>query len=162
MKTLLLVRHAKSSWQEASLSDHDRPLNARGMRDAPRMGEYLARHYPAPEIIFSSTALRATTTAAIIADTFGASDRLVTRRQLYTFAARELLAFLRSVDNRYGYIMLAGHNPAITDLVNQLSAADIENVPTCGAAVLTVSYNDWSALDSSGAVLEAFVTPKTI
>ena len=162
MKTLLLVRHAKSSWQNAGLSDHDRPLNERGYRDAPRMGEFLAAHYPVPDIIYTSSALRARTTAEIIAEALGAGDRVIVTDALYTFSSREVLAFLASMDNRYNVIMLAGHNPAITDTLNILSDADIDNVPTCGVAILSVAYNDWGQVTDGGLELVAFVTPKTI
>jgi phosphohistidine phosphatase len=162
MKTLLLVRHAKSSWQDAALADHDRPLNARGLRDAPRIAAYLATHYPKPDIIYSSSALRATTTAQTIADAFGVRDRLVNDPALYTFSDMALLTFIRSLDRRYDFVMLSGHNPAITDLVNRLSGAGIENVPTCGVALLSVPCNEWDAIADASAELVDFVTPKTI
>ena len=159
MKRLVLVRHAKSSWDAPALDDAARPLNPRGLRDAPVMGRRIAAGGARPELIICSPAIRAKTTAALLArelDYAEADIRI--ENNLYCFDAGGLLEAIRRFDNSLQQILCVGHNPAITELVNRLCDVRIDNVPTCGVCSLQFETNDWD--DISTAVLTAFDYPK--
>jgi phosphohistidine phosphatase len=161
MKTLYLVRHAKSSWKDVNLPDHERPLNKRGEQDAPKMGKRLKRRRPKPEVIVTSPAVRAKRTAKILATEIGypKSDILVDEL-IYTADQEELVSVLRRLDNGIDCVMLVGHNPALTDLVNSLAQCEVANVPTCGLAVLGFRMDSWADIDHIRAKLLDFDYPK--
>lgn len=161
MKTLYLVRHAKSSWKDASLPDHDRPLNKRGEEDAPRMGKRLARRRPKPGLIISSSAVRAKTTAKLLATEIGyPKANIVVDKLIYEAELRDLVSIIRGLDNNVDCVMLVGHNPAFTLLVNSLAQCDIANVPTCGLAVLSFDMDSWNDIDRVSGELLDFDYPK--
>lgn len=161
MKTLYLVRHAKSSWNNANLSDHDRPLNDRGERDAPLMGKRLHKRKPQPTIIIASSAVRAETTAILLAEAIGFSiaDLKIDER-LYGAEAKDVVSIIRELDNAIDCAMLVGHNPTFTDLINTLSGSQIDNVPTCGMAVLRFPIDTWSKIGHVQGELLDFDYPK--
>jgi len=162
-KTLILVRHAKSSWKDTTLNDIQRPLNKRGNKDAPKMGQYMAEHKIQPEVIFSSPGLRALTTARLISvkiDIQPTDIKIVDR--IYTFDSKELLAVIKALKNKFDKVMIVGHNPAITELVNYLSGSKIDNVPTCGLAVLTFPIDSWKKVSKNKANLDSFDYPKKL
>ena len=146
MKTLVVIRHAKSSWNDASLADRDRPLNQRGERDAPEMGRRLAARGGAPDLVVSSPAVRAFTTARAIAEAVGYPvKRIVENERLYGADGAELLDAIRGLDERFQRVFLFSHNPGLTDLVNALSEeARIDNVPTCGVVEFQVHADRWA------------------
>jgi phosphohistidine phosphatase len=144
MKTLFLVRHAKSSRDDPALPDRERPLNDRGLRDAPRMGKRLAKRDVKPDLIVSSPALRALTTAQLIADEIGyACKRIVADDRLYASSPRDLLSVIRALDKKLERVMLFGHNPEFTDLAHELSA-EIGDMPTCAVAEFRFDTKAWS------------------
>lgn len=144
MKTLYLIRHAKSSWEYPELTDHDRPLNKRGKRDAPKMGKRLQKRAVMPDLIISSTANRALTTCEIIADTIGYSKaRIVADRNVYHAGCDTLLRVVNNVNDHFTSLMLVGHNPGFTDFANQLSGMGIGNLPTCGVFACSFSTESW-------------------
>jgi len=149
MKTLLVLRHAKSSWDDQSLDDHERPLNARGERDAPRMGR-LARKKRLPvELIISSDALRARVTAQAMADAIGYGGQILLDPRLYHASAADILAVLRSaVDNNVATVMIVGHNPGLEDLVARLTG-DPEGLPTAALAQIALPIDRWSDVTAS-------------
>ncbi len=161
MKTLYLVRHAKSSWNNANLSDHDRPLNDRGEQDAPRMGKRLRKRKPQPAIIISSSAVRAETTATLLAETIGypISDLIIDAR-LYGAEPNDVVSIIHELDDGIDCAMLVGHNPTFTELINTLSGSQIQNVPTCGMAVLKFQTNTWSKIGRDKGELLDFDYPK--
>lgn len=160
-KILVLVRHAKSSWEHSGLADYQRPLNLRGERDAPRMGQRLVKRNINLELIISSTAVRALTTAQTIAKKLNyALENIILDESIYGADPRELIDMLRVVDNRYNCIMLVGHNPGITELVYQLSGEDLGNVPTCGIATLSFDIQEWGGVKEGQAQLLDFDYPK--
>lgn len=162
-KTLILVRHAKSSWKDTSLKDIERPLNKRGNRDAVKMGKHMAEHNIIPQMIHSSSGLRALTTARLISVELNIEPNdIVVDDDIYTFSAEQLTKTVRSLNNRYKKVMVVGHNPAITDLVNYFTDAKIDNVPTCGLAVLDFPVNSWKKVDKHGAKLKRFDYPKKL
>ncbi len=147
MKRLTLLRHAKSSWDEAGLDDFDRPLNPRGRRDAPQMGRRLRETAQVPDLLISSPAVRAVTTARMAAREMGfPEERIIEDRSLYHASARELFAVVQSLETRAGHLMLVGHNPGLTDFASSLSDARIDNLPTASLFCVDLDIIDWDQL----------------
>ncbi len=143
MKKLILVRHAKSSWDDPTLSDQDRPLNDRGKRDAPKMGERLAKRGVAPDLILSSPAVRALTTAQIIAEKIGYDHKaIVADRRIYGAQISTLLYLIQELDDRHNQVMLFGHNPELSELAHRFSKT-IDDLPTCAVVELTFDVERW-------------------
>ena len=144
MKTLFLVRHAKSSRDDPSLPDRDRPLDDRGRQDAPKMGRRLAKRDVKPDLLLSSPALRALTTAQLIAEEIGYKRKnIVVDDRLYASSAGDLLAVIRALDKKLNRVMLFGHNPEFTDLAHRLSS-EIIDMPTCAVAEFDFDTKAWS------------------
>lgn len=161
MKIVTLLRHAKSSWKEPQLSDIERPLNKRGRRDAPLMGQRLARRDFKPELIISSPAVRAVTTAESIAAAIGFEVAQISiERRIYHASSDELLNILHSQDDRCDHVMLTGHNPGLTELVELLAQAGISNIPTCGIATLGFQVDHWRDMIAGDGELLAYDFPK--
>ena len=160
-KLLYLVRHAKSSWSDRSLSDRDRPLNKRGRRSAPDMGRRLAAQDHLPELIISSPAKRAFSTARKIARELGYDrSEIMKDESLYFSGTGAMLDLLESLDDSYQRVMIVGHNPAMTSLMNILSGSSIDNMPTCAVAVIEYPMASWSELRSAEGQLLAYDFPK--
>ena len=160
MKTLFLVRHAKSSWNEPGLPDKDRPLNDRGKRDAPKMGERLAKRNVKPDLILSSPARRALKTAQIIAKRldYRLEDILVDDR-LYAAEADDLLHVIRELGDKPKSVMLVGHNPELTELAHRLSNK-ITRMPTCAVAELMFDAKWWSSTGKDKPARVTLYTPR--
>ncbi len=156
MKTLLLARHAKSDWGDPRLSDHDRPLNARGQRDAPAMALRLLDDGVAIDRVVSSTALRARSTAAEHA----AAHRLelVEDSRLYAASARSILAVACALPEDCAIGMLVGHNPGMSDAVADLTGEFIE-MPTCAIAECAIDIDSWAELIEGSGRLVRMRTP---
>ena len=147
MKELILVRHAKSSWRDPSLDDHSRPLNKRGKRDAPEMGERLARRGCDPDLLMSSSADRALETAKAVAEKLGyPRERIRVEKRIYHARVDELLAAIRGVDASVKTLMMFGHNPGFTDLANLLGPRDLFNMPTCAVLHLRFDSDTWATV----------------
>ena len=160
-KLLYLVRHAKSSWSDPSLSDRDRPLNKRGRRSAPDMGRRLAAQDHLPDLIISSPAKRAYSTARKIARELGYDQSEIMKDEsLYFSGTGGMLEFLENLDDGYQKVMIVGHNPAMTSLMNILSGSFIDNMPTCAVAVIEYPMASWSELRSAEGQLLAYDFPK--
>ncbi len=160
-KILYLVRHAKSSWKDISLSDRDRPLNKRGRRSAPDMGSRMANQGHKPELIISSPANRALTTAGIIAKQLDIdAEDIVTDESLYFSGSAGMLSVLHGVDNRHQKVMMVGHNPAMTGLMNTLGNTSVINMPTCAIAVIGFDVASWADLHAANGELLGYDYPK--
>ena len=147
MLQLTLIRHAKSSWDNPALSDFDRPLNKRGMKNAPLMGKIISKRGLVFDRIVASPALRAITTAHLIAGKQGFPEQDIQQRdELYDASVDELLDCVHSLDNQYASIALVAHNPGLTSLCNYLSGESIANLPTCAVAVIEFDLDDWRAV----------------
>ena len=145
-RTLLLVRHAKSSWEEAGLPDRARPLAPRGLRDAPLMGGRLARAGVKPDLILSSPACRALSTARLIAGALGYPiSRIAVDDRLYVSDVDTLLEVAGEFADTLGCVMLVGHDPEFTALAHRFSSK-ITRMPTCAVACFTFDAPSWSAL----------------
>lgn len=145
MKKLMLVRHAKSDWGDALLPDHNRPLNQRGLNAAPLMGQRLLAKQFIPDRIVSSTAYRAEATAKLIAAELQCLDRIVSNTNIYEAGVDTLLQIVHELDDAYQQVMLVGHNPGLTMLVNELQDQRfIANMPTCAVAALSFEVKCWA------------------
>ncbi|MGH8457075.1 MAG: SixA phosphatase family protein [Stenotrophobium sp.] len=161
MRLLTLVRHAKSSWDDAKLSDFERPLNERGLRDAPVMAQWAARHLPASDRLISSPALRAITTARVFAQALGvAPAAILVQPRIYEASADTLLNLLRGFDDADGHVMLFGHNPGLSELALQLGRCDFSNLPTCGLAHFSLKVKNWGEVTADCGELRQYSFPK--
>jgi phosphohistidine phosphatase len=146
VKTLLLVRHAKSSRDDPTLPDEERPLNDRGMRDARTMGERLAKEGVKPNLILSSPAVRALATAALIAKKLDYKVKdIVVDERLYATAPDDLLEVIHELGDKPKRVMLLGHNPELTELAHRLSSK-ITNMSTCAVAEFSFDTKSWSTI----------------
>jgi len=166
MRRLLLLRHAKSSWDDASLPDHDRPLATRGHEAADRMAGYLRSNAPGVDLVLCSSALRTTETLQHVGRAFGNAETVV-EDGLYGASDEELLQRLRAVPNDMDGVAVIGHNPGVQDLATALAGGgdDLDRIrtkfPTGALAVLEFD-GAWAGLSERGASLVAFVTPKDL
>lgn len=174
MKYLTVIRHAKSSWAQAGLADHDRPLNERGLRAAPAVASFLHRTYfggggspaliPPPDRLVTSTAARAFGTAKILQDVAHmASDSLLLDSRLYLAEAPEILEVVRQFDETWKHAVLFGHNPGLHDFAERILArAHVPKMPTCTAVLLALPHAYWGLADWGEAQLIGYVTPKSL
>jgi phosphohistidine phosphatase len=151
MKTLYLVRHAKASRDDPKLADRDRPLNERGLRDAPAMAKRMAKKKVEGALLVSSPALRALTTAQLFADALGrARESIVIDERVYAASVDELLAVIHDLDDRHDSAMLFGHNPEFSELASRLAGKAVE-MPTCAVARFGFDVHDWAGIGSQAA-----------
>jgi len=145
MKTLLIMRHAKSSWSDSSLSDHERPLNKRGQHDAPIMGALLLDENLTPDLIMSSSARRAVETSEAVANASDYEGRIVVTRELYHADPDIYFSVVRDFGANNETLMIVGHNPGIEELIEQLSG-DWYRMPTAALAEMRLDLNTWRDL----------------
>jgi len=150
MKNLLILRHAKSSWNHPELSDHDRPLNKRGKHDAPRMGALIAELGLTPDAIYSSTARRARDTALIVAEACGFAGEIQFDRDLYHAGLETFSGIIRGLENEIDCVLLVGHNPDLEELVDWF-ADDAPWLPTAALVQIEFPIQIWSDLDQEPA-----------
>lgn len=144
-KTLLLVRHAKSSWDNFTLNDFERPLNERGKFDAPKMGKRLRKKGIKIDAFISSPAKRAKKTAEYFIEEFGGNkDEIIFVSSLYDASASDFSSSVKSIDDKYDSVAIFSHNPGITQFANELvSGADIDNMPTCSVFAVRADAGKW-------------------
>jgi phosphohistidine phosphatase len=160
MKMLFLVRHAKSSKDDPALPDKDRPLNDRGERDAPKMGERLAKREVKPDLILSSPAKRAFRTAQVIARKLNYKPQdIVLDERLYAAGADDLLNVIRELGSKPTTVMLFGHNPELTELAHRLSGT-ITHLPTSAVAEFSFDAKSWSTTGMDRPTSVVLHTPK--
>lgn len=147
MKTLILVRHAKSSWKH-NVIDHERPLNNRGKNDALMLSKHLKSKSLKIDLVLSSDALRAKTTAGIFMDNLNINQEIFSlNHNLYDFSGENLTQVIKECDDSINYLMLFGHNYAITSFVNTYGDKYIGNVPTCGVTIIEFKIDFWKNLN---------------
>ncbi len=163
MKTLTIVRHAKSSWKDASLTDRERPLNRRGERDAPIMGRRIKSHGIRPSLIISSPAVRAWTTAKVVAAEIDYPTEFLQREPgLYLASLDQLLDIIIAQDDSFNSLMLFGHNPGLTDLVNFVQPGLTHNLPTAGVVSVGLHQDDWNLYERPKTELLVHDWPKKL
>ena len=161
MKRLYLVRHAKSSWTDSNLSDHDRPLNKRGLRDAPTMAKRLLARGAPLDLIVTSSALRAVTTARAFAESFELDETLIhIEPRLYQAEPDEILEILHQLDDVWTAIMCVGHHPGMPELADLCCDNKIGHMPTCAIVTLEIDSDRWQDLRLAPKRLLDFNFPK--
>ncbi len=160
MKTLLMLRHGKSSWADADVSDHDRPLKKRGRRDAKRMGEEIRDRDLLPDLILSSTARRARTTAERAAKAAGCADRIVETRELYfTGVDHQLGTVAKHAGDEHQRVMIVGHNPTCEEMLEKLTGED-ERVTTANLICIDFDIESWQELPGARGELRFLLRPR--
>ena len=160
-KQLLLIRHAKSDWNNYELADFDRSLNKRGNANAPEMANRLVKKQIIPDIIISSPALRAITTAKYFAEVWCMDDaKIQQEKSIYEANVQALLKVVNQLDNQFDHVALFGHNPGLTDFTNYLSDANIYNMPTCSMVMIEFPVDNWSEISADTGKLAFFDYPK--
>lgn len=164
MKHIFFIRHAKSSWEDYRLDDHDRPLNKRGKRDAPNMARRLVGLDPAPQGILTSTAKRAKVTAKVFRDAFGLTrDEVIAKRCLYHAMPEAIEEEICCLPDEWETVLVFGHNPGYTYLANQLQHdRTIGNVPTCGIVGAKIDIDKWENFTLAAAIRTTFMYPKEV
>ena len=174
MKYLTVIRHAKSSWDQLGVPDHDRVLNARGQRAAPAVAAFLHRTYfggggdekllPSPDKLLSSTAVRAVSTAQIMRQALGLrADDLLLDSKLYLAAPPVILEAVRALDENWTHVCLFGHNPGLHEFADKILArANVSKMPTCTAVMLALPHAYWGLADWREAQLIGYITPKSL
>jgi phosphohistidine phosphatase len=161
LKTLYLMRHAKSDWANLNLSDHERPLNARGERDAPEMGRRLAEKKPRPEIIYASSAERVRATALHVAAAIGhPADDIVWRKDIYEGGVETVIQILGSTDDSIETAMLIGHNPTMSWCIANWSQGFGKHLPTAALACLRLDTQGWASISECSGELVDYDYPK--
>lgn len=159
MKHLYIMRHAKSSWDSPGLSDFERPLNPRGKRDAPHMGDFLAEHDFMPELIVSSPAQRAKTTAELVADAAAFGGEMWLDERIYMADGDTLLDVVYGLPDSFQRVLLVGHNPGFEELVEELCGG-LVRMPTATIACVHLDAPTWGEVEEG--VLQWLVTPKLL
>ncbi|MBU1659071.1 CHAD domain-containing protein [bacterium] len=159
MKKLYIIRHAKSSWKESSLDDFERPLNKRGKADAPLMGSKLKEKRVMPDLILSSPALRAKTTAEIITKKIEFEKEIVFDENIYESSVNELHKIVSEIDDENRVVFLFGHNPSLNELAQKYINLN-ENIPTCGIVEIEFDCDSWTDISAKNARLLSFDYPK--
>jgi len=161
MKTLCLVRHAKSSWKYPNLDDFERPLNKRGHKNAPFMGKILKKLKVAPDLIISSPANRAAMTTRIIAAALDYPlENIRFSEAIYEFSEKALINVVKQIDDAVNQAMVVGHNPAINGLANFIGDQPISNIPTCGVFCVELDISAWANINALCGKLKFFEYPK--
>lgn len=158
MKTLLVLRHAKSSWKDEGISDHDRPLNKRGKQDAPRMGQLIREEGLVPDLILTSSAKRALTTAQMAAEACGYEGEIQVSRDLYATGPEEFIEMLGALPDDVNTVLTVGHNPGLEELVEALTD-EAQGMPTAALAQIVLEIEHWSELsgESTGRLLNLWL-----
>jgi len=161
MKHLYLIRHAKSSWDNPGLTDAERPLNKRGKRDAPFMGEQLKVQEVMPDLIYASPARRAKETARIIAEAIGYPVQDIRlREEIYTSDLNLLLQVVQKTEDTIANLFLVGHNYVLTDLAESLTSEVLGNIPTCGIVCIAFNVTSWREVTGGRGEMLYFDYPK--
>ena len=161
MRSLTLMRHAKSNWSDPSLEDFDRPLNSRGQGDAPRMGRRLQNQRFRVDRMVSSPANRAHTTAKLLAKEIDyPSEEIILEPSIYEASSKTLIQVIRSFPDASKRILMIGHNPGFTDTVTRLTGNPFENLPTCGIVHLSFRPASWAQAENNCCDLVFFDYPK--
>ena len=163
MRTLYIIRHAKSSWDNPGLRDFNRPLNERGFREAPMMAQLLADQGIRPDLLVSSPAKRAITTALFFAEKFGIEENQVLREpDIYEAAPTDILRIISNLPDSAAVVCLFGHNPTFTEVANLFAENYIDNIPTCGIVQIESEAEHWNTLYEGNSRVKARFFPKEV
>jgi len=161
MKTLMLLRHAKSDWDDSSLADFDRPLAARGKRDAPRVGKSLRKRGVFPDLIISSPAVRAKTTIDAVTKSAKLGNEVQFDASIYGASSGELMRIIRRWRDDISCSLLVGHNPGFEELLYRLTGSR-DRMPTAALACIEFEIDSWEDIEEGKGRLAWLVTPKQL
>ncbi len=161
MKTLLLLRHAKSSWKDASLRDFDRPLNKRGLKAARLTGRFMRRQKMKPDLVLSSPAERARQTTALVLEASKSSVELRYDERIYEASAHVLLEVVSQIEDAADIVLLVGHNPGMEELLESLTG-EVRRMPTAALACIVLDLDKWSKVRERTGRCEWLVKPKEL
>ncbi|MDX2136128.1 MAG: histidine phosphatase family protein [Saprospiraceae bacterium] len=162
MRSLYLIRHAKSSWEHPGLRDFERPLNNRGLRDAPLMAALMKNLGVVPDLLISSPARRAWSTACIFAEAYGLPFSDIQQApDLYECRPQDVLKVVSGLPEAARVVLLFGHNPALTEFANRFTDDPIDNIPTCGVVRIDSVAPDWASFYDENARVAQTWFPKT-
>jgi phosphohistidine phosphatase len=161
MKTLFILRHAKSNWDNADLSDFDRPLNERGLKAAPLMGRVMKENKFQPDLILSSPARRAEQTADLVREAAGVESEIKFDKRIYEASPTRLLEVIAEQNGNVDSILLVGHNPGLEGLVRFLTG-ETHQLTTANLVVVDLQSNKWNELSSSSGNLRILIRPKDL
>ncbi len=163
MKTLIILRHGKSSWDEATLPDFERPLLARGKKRTQLIADHMKNNGVIPELIISSHAVRAFETAAIVAMNLNyAPESILKNEDLYFVSTEKYFETVYSAPEKFNSLMIVGHNPMITDFCNYFLSVKISNLPTSGLCVLKLQTDKWTEAAKCPCSTEMILFPKIL
>ena len=161
MKTLLLLRHAKSSWKDSDVRDFDRPLNQRGLKAAPAIGRLIKKRKLQPDLVLSSPAERARQTTQLVIEAAGLKTELRYDERIYEASVARLLEIVSELDDEAGFVMLVGHNPGFEELLEILTG-EAHNLPTAALAWIELNIEKWNKVRAGSGRLEWLVKPKKL
>ena len=161
MKTLYLLRHAKSSWDDLNLKDFDRPLNKRGLKAAPKIGAYLRKEKIRPDVILSSPAVRAKETTTMVSDATGLAGVVAFEERIYEASAQQLFEIVAGFDSRISTAMMVGHNPGFEELLAALTG-ESQPMPTAALACIELNIEKWSDVSAGSGKLKWLIKPKDL
>ena len=161
MRTLLLLRHAKSSWDDSSLRDFDRPLNKRGLKAAPLIGRFMLKRKIRPGLVISSPAKRAKKTAALVIKSAQLETKPRLDERIYEASAMQLLEVVSQIEDAAEEVMLVGHNPGLEELLLALTG-EVRRMPTAALARVALDIERWRDAQETGGQLEWLVKPKEL
>jgi phosphohistidine phosphatase len=161
MKRLYVLRHAKSSWDDASLADYERPLNERGLETAPFMGRLMRERGYLPDAVLSSPAKRARETARLASEAAGINLQILFDERIYEASPQTLVKVLSAVDDKAGSAMVVGHNPGMEGLI-RLLAGETAAMPTAALAIVDLDIENWSEIDHLSGKLVEVLRPKEV
>jgi phosphohistidine phosphatase len=162
MKTLLVMRHAKSDWRAVSGSDHERALARRGIKAARKIGRFLTDSGTIPDLVLSSTAVRALTTAELAGKAGDWGCKIISSRDLYASDPERVLEVIHGIDNGVDRLLIAGHEPTWSTLVTWLIGGGRVRMPTAAVACLDLPRGDWIDLAPATCEMRWFITPKML
>jgi phosphohistidine phosphatase len=163
MRTLYLIRHAKSNWDNPSIKDFDRPLSPRGLKDAAQMAELLHLQRIKPDLLVTSPALRAFSTARFFAAEFQlAEEALVKNPDIYEAAPATIVRIISQLPDEAHIVLLFGHNPTFTDIANLFARQYIDNIPTCGIVQIETTAESWNKLYEGNTKVKSCFFPKEL
>jgi len=161
MKKLYIIRHAKSSWEDHMLADHDRPLSNRGKKDLPRIANILKEKKVKPDLIITSSARRAIKTAEIFSSTLSyPSEKIEINSEIFEATTQSLINLINKLNDKYETVLIFGHNPGFTILANLLGDKLIDNMPTCSVAELELNIESWKDVEVHCGKLVGFEYPR--
>lgn len=157
MKTIYIVRHAKSSWEEIGLKDEERSLKKKGVDDAHHKAKILSLGNLSIDMILTSPAFRALNTAIIFAKDLRYSfDKILLNESVYHASKEQLLDVAQSIENKYSCVMLVGHDPGLTSFVNYIAESNFEKIPTSGVVCIEFEISEWKKIEKKSGIVKFY------